>query len=258
MLRFSGEETMETYREQLARLVRTMTTANREADVVGDLAGASSAAQVKIFVEGNLEKRLDKLQVQLSFVADAFEDFDELLIAYMRVNPPVAYDSALSDGERMLAWLVDSSEVELSPVQRDYLACQRARHAVERKAELQRAKHVHFQDLRSLAEAALSQLAVGADLRVYLNPIRAWGRFETAALLDDQSDRLPCDVLFFADGEEIASAVFELEGQALLNQLADNEPCTLDEWNRISYLAEREELTELCRDFSQMGLIAFG
>lgn len=246
---------METYRQQIARLVEAMTTANCEASVQSDLAGISHSTRVKMFVDGNLDKRLDKLQTQLAFVADAFAEFDDSLVAYIRAVPPVAYDSALSDGQRMLQWLLETKSTELSAVQRDYIACQQARHAVEQQAGQQRARHVRFQELRGSADS-LESISYNKDLRIYLNPIRAWGHFTTSALLDDDDAPLPCDVLFFADGEEITSAVFELEGQALLNQLADYEPCTLDEWACLSGLADREELIDLCRDFSEMGLAA--
>ena len=114
---------------------------------------------MKIFVDGNLEKRFEKLQAQLEFVADGFDRFDDLIADYIRARPSAAYDTGISDGERMLVWLTETKGLSqnptdarnvrgdsnqrrgfridtktLSPEQLDYIACQRARHAIEETA----------------------------------------------------------------------------------------------------------------------------
>jgi hypothetical protein len=247
--------TQETYREQLIRLVRSLVKPNNEMAVRGDLAQACTAQQVKMFVDGNLEKRLEKLQKQLEFVAEAFDDFDELIVSYVSDMPSASYDSVTSDGDRMLDWLSETKSP--TPEQQDYIACQRARHAIEDLARRNRLKHVRFQELRSMNEQSLAELETNHQLRAYLNPIRTWARFVTTALLDDDSQP-PANVLVFANGNEISTAVLELEGQALINELADYSPCTLGEWAALSQLADRDELVDLCRDLVDMGLIAFG
>lgn len=252
-----GDRTVsqQTYREQLARLVQHMTVPHRQEAVAGDLAAGSDASRVKMFVEGNLEKRLEKLESQLEFVAEAFDDFESLIIRYMRDCRLAAYDTGTSDGERMLTWLAETQT--LTPEQLDYVACQRARHAVEQLARKNRLRHVGFQDLYTLAERTSQELGCNERLRVYLNPIRKWSRFVTGILLDDEAT-LPADVLFFPVGEEVSTAVLELEGQVLINELTDFQPCTLAEWAALSQQAGTDELIETCRDLSAMGLVAFG
>jgi hypothetical protein len=231
---------------------------------------------VKIFVDGNLEKRFEKLQAQLEFVADGFDRFDDLIADYIRARPSAAYDTGISDGERMLVWLTETKGLSqnptdarnvrgdsnqrrgfridtktLSPEQLDYIACQRARHAIEETARQHRLKHVHFQELVTLTKVYREELVTNRHLLAYLNPIRTWGRFVSSALLDDDTAP-PADVLFFPVREEISTAVLELEGQAMINDLADFQPCTLDEWSGLSELVDRDGLVELSRDLAEL------
>jgi hypothetical protein len=208
-----------------------------------------------MFVDGNLEKRLEKLQNQLAFVAEVFGHFDELLQDYIRNCKSDAFDSVTSDGERMLAWLAATRA--LTPKQQDYVACQRARHAVENLARENRLKHIRFQELSGLTDQWLKELDTNTELRVYLNPIRVWARFATPVFLDDDATP-PADVLFFAVGSEIHTAVLELEGQSLINELADYQPCTFAEWAAVSRHGDRADLIESSRDLAELGLLAFG
>jgi hypothetical protein len=208
-----------------------------------------------MFVDGNLEKRREKLEVQLAFVADAFKDFEQRIVDFIRSEPLAAFGSAVSDGEAMLCWL--SATVDLSPVQRDYVTCQRARHAIEEIARKNRIAYVRFQELSSIVYQFVPQLDSHDELRILLNPIRTWVTFETAELLDEDVQP-PSNVLCFATGGDIATAALELEGQALLNELVDYQPCTLAEWATVSTWADRDELNEFCRDLAEMGLVAIG
>jgi len=247
--------TGETYRERIARLARAMATAQKEA-VHPDLAEGFLPLQVALFVDGNLDKRYDKLEKQLETVAPAFEDFESLLIEYIRSVLPASYDIGASDGERMLCWL--ESTQQLTPVQRDYIACQRARHCVEELARRKRLAHVQFQDLLSLSESLAGELDVNEGLRIHLNPIRVWSRFETAELLEDGTD-LPADVLFFAVEDYISTAAIEEdEGRVQLAELERWAPCTLGTWTALSEIGDREALAALTRDLAAMGLVAFG
>ena len=245
----------ETYRGQIMRLVDAMTRPNHQLDVADDLVAGSNLSRVKMFVDGNLEKRFDKLQVQLESVADVFEDFESLIIEYVRDNKSAAFDNVTSDAERMLVWLAQTQSP--SAEQLDMIACQRARHEVENVGRKNRLKHIRFQELIGLTEQFLPELETNAQLRIHLNPIRSWSRFHTTALLDDESTT-PADVLFFAVGAEIHTAVLELEGQALINELADFQPCTLDEWVALTMQSDRHEIMDTCRDLAEMGLVAFG
>lgn len=241
------------YQQKLRHLVRAMSMPNREATAARSLAAASTPARVKMFVDGNLEKRREKLAVQLAFVADAFEDFQQRMVDFIRAEPLAAFGSAVSDGEAMLRWL--SATTDLSPVQRDYVACQRARHTIEDIARDKRIAYVHFQELSSIVDQFLPQLGSQEELRILLNPIRTWVTFETSELLEDDVQP-PSNVLCFATRGDIATAALELEGQALLNELVDYQPCTLAEWAAVSTWADRDELKEFCRDLAEMGLVA--
>jgi len=244
----------ETYREQLDRLVAAMTVANQESLVANDLA-ESKTSRVKMFVDGNLEKRFDKLTRGIAFLEDAFDDLENLVLRFMREVPLAAYDTGASDAERLLSWIIDSCPI--TPEQRDHIACQRARHAVEDLGRIHRLKHTRFQELCSLSEQLVAELGHNPDLRVFLNPIHYWTEFETQVLLDEDAET-PANVLFYAVNSDVSTAILEPEGQALLRELQDIQPCTLDVWSITSNEATREDLIELCRDMSEMGLIAFG
>lgn len=245
----------ETYNQNVARLVRSLSMPNRHSELLNDLSSQSKLSSVKMFVDGNLDKRLDKVGKQLEFVAEAFgEDFEALIVEYINDLPLEAYDTGASDGQRMLIWLAEKKP--LTPEQKDYVACQQARHAIEDIARVNRLRHTRFTELHSLAEQHSGELYTNDQLKILLNPIRHWTRFHSSALLDDQAPP-PVDVMFFAAGNEIATAVLDLEGQALINELADYQPCTLGQWAALSQLADHQQLLDLCVDLSQMGLVAF-
>ena len=251
---FCVSQSQDVYREQLARLARAMSSPQWD-EVEHKLSADSDATGVQLFVEGNLEKRCDKLASQLEFVAGAFDDFPQLVQAYVDSAPSPAYDTALSDGERMLGWLQNTRR--LTAAQADYISCQQARHAVEERARDHRLAHVRFQERYSLVEKWLADFDAASPLRLYLNPIRTWTKFISPALLDESANP-PAHVLFFAHNGEISSAVLELEGQALINELADYQPCTLAEWAAVSSAGDAAELTEMVRDLATMGLVALG
>lgn len=243
------------YRRQLRQLAQAMAVPNRQCDVSAALAEHFTAEQVKLFVDGNLDKRVEKLTKQLSFVTEACEDFATLLMEFMRDNPLTAYDTGTTDGERMLAWLQQAKR--LSAEQRDYVACQRARHAIEELARSRRLQHVTFQERYSLVDTFLEELETNHSLRIFLNPIRTWTRFHTRSLLNGEADP-PANVLFFAVGGDVATAIFELEGQALINELADYQPCALLEWTTETTFHDREDLADFVRDLAGMGLVSLG
>ena len=89
----------------------------------------SSLANVRMFIESDRAARQQKLLAHLDFIVPAFDDFQGLLDTYARECPLAAYHSIAADAERWLGWV--ESRMDLSPEQRDYLACQRARLAVE-------------------------------------------------------------------------------------------------------------------------------
>ena len=107
-----------------------------------------------------------------------------------------------------------------------------------------------------------SELEVNHKLRIQLNPIRCWSVFETNILLDDDAVP-PADVLFYPVGNEVRTAVLEPDGKLRIDELANLGACTIDEWiasatlHGCSDVPSRSSLLELCRDLSEMGLLAF-
>jgi hypothetical protein len=247
-------QSSDTYSEQLTGWAQALAAARHEA-LQGALAEGTLPLQVQMFTAGNRAKRLDKLQKHLRFLTDAFNDLDQVLLAYFRESPLAAYYTLSTDGERFLDWLEGSRA--LTPEQQDYVLCQRARHAVEDEGRRNRREHLRFQELWSVAGRLAAELDTNPGLLIYLNPIRAWSRFATPVLLDDEA-LPPADVLFFAVRNEISTAVLEPHARVLLGELASLSPCHLNDWPRRSTLADQEELGALCRDLAEMGLVAFG
>lgn len=243
-----------SYHDQLIRLTRDLAVPNRESLVQTRLVAPSQPQHVKLFVDGNLDKRLDKLSRQVEFVAEQFEDFEPLIVEFIKAHPLAALSNGAQDGDRLLEWLLQEHEV--SDEQLDYIVCQRARHAIEQLAHQRRLDYVRFHERSSLLDELLCQLASDPLLRIYLNPIHTWARFVTPVLLEDAQP--PANVLFFASRGQVATALLELEGQTLINELADFEPCTLAEWSSLTQLADRHQLEELCRDLAEMGLVCVG
>jgi hypothetical protein len=246
-------ECSDTYRQQLTRWARALAGA-RKTEVEDVLAQGSAPTGLEIFVEDIVFKRLDILQKQLEFLAGSFEDFDGLLTAFLQAHPLSAYATIASDGNHFVEWLEQTQE--LTPEQQDHVACHRARHMVLEKARHNRSGHVRFQELSSLAGLLGPELGNNPSLRIHLNPIRAWAQFVTPVLLGDE-DEVPADVLFFAVGTAIHTAVLEGPGKSLVEKIASVGPCTLDSLECWGDSAGRQECIEMCRDLAEIGLVAF-
>lgn len=67
-----------------------------------------------------------------------------------------------------------------------------------------------------------------------------------------------CLAIFFRVGKAIRGLQMNLECQALINELADYQPCTAMKWTRLSSLADIHQLTTLAAHWRAMGLIAWG
>ena len=250
----TSSDQRETYKQQLQRIARAMATAKSK-EVYGDLEEGSKPELLKEFVDGNLDKRLEKLDKSLELVKESLgEQFEEMAVEFIKSLPMGAYDSGQYDGEKFLVWLVENKS--LTPEQRDHVACQRARHAIESMGRNQRMAHVRFQEYGSLAEELANELETNPGLQIHLNPIRVWSKFETGELLGEEVDE-PIDVLFFAVRNETSTAVLEDDGRELVEELATLSPVSLATWVALSEHADRDELIELCRDLAEMGLVAF-
>lgn len=250
-------EKQETWREQLSRLAHGL-CAGRGPDLADDLAPGSTPARIELFVEENAESRIEKLRQRLVFLTPAFPDLADLIASYVRSLPEDAYADPVSDGESFLDWLARTQEP--LPAQRDYIRCQRARHAVEEAIRKNRLGHVRFQDLRSLATSLADELETNRSLTLCLNPVRVWTELETNELLD-RSAGLPAKLVFFPADGEIRTLVLDGEGLERVRELTAFGPVTLDAWRRLlepfAGLCEisRRELASLCRELVRLGLL---
>ncbi len=97
----------------------------------------------------------------------------------------------------------------------------------------------------------------GRIVRVHLNPLRAWCR-PAATGRGPSASRVPAAaVLLFRVDDGYVTRSFDLESQALLNELADYQPCTLDQWANHSALASPDELVAFCDELARAGLVCF-
>lgn len=245
---------VENYRDQIQRCAQTMALGYVE-DVRPYLASGERIEHVKLFTDGNLDKRIDKVLDQVAMLKPAFARLDDLVSEYILEVPLIAYDTGCSDGDRFLRWLGLTQET--TPEQQDYIACQLARHEVEHIARKNRLGHVRFQELRSLTDRLKADLGTNPKLRVHLNPIRTWTTFQTTVLLDEDVTN-PADVLFFACGNQIRTSAFEAAGQYFVETVAAHGPLTLLDWKRLDRSLCRSEVIEFCLDAAEMGLVAFG
>ena len=242
------------YREQLAHWAQALARAEHHA-LDGALSEGSTAAHVKLFTDGNLDKRFSKLDDQLEFVAAAFDEdvFARWLEEYIQAVPLAAYDTGTTDGDRFLDWLARTQE--LTAEELDHVRCQQARHAVEELARRNRPAHVRFQEMWSVAGELAAELDAESHLVIHVNPIRTWETFQTDVLLEGAAEP-PARVLFFANRSEIATALLSPDGQELLCELARFAPCRIDEWAMLSGRADAAPLVALARDLVEMGLAA--
>jgi hypothetical protein len=246
--------TTDDYREQIIHCARALAVAKNDA-VEKSLAAGVRPMTVKMFTDGNLEKRLQKLQDQMKRLVEGFDaaEFDERLVRYIKTVPLAAYDTGYSDGERFLQWILETANP--SAVQRDLIACELGRYAVETIARGRRMGHVHFQELRSVSQPLSPDADDGSSLQVHLNPIHAWGRFETNELLDAEDD-VPATVIFFPVGTEVRTAVLEPNAMEIIRALETSGPMRLDELRQSLPSVDADELASMCNDLAEIGLAA--
>ncbi|REJ87238.1 MAG: hypothetical protein DWQ34_25560 [Planctomycetota bacterium] len=246
--------TFEGYREQITHYAQTMALGQNGPAEAGLQAGMP-ADRVGMFTSGNLYKRFDKLKDACEMLAEGMEEIDDLVKAYVKEIPLSAYDTGCTDAERFLIWI--SEKADLTEEQKDIVRCQRSRHAVEFVAMKQRLAHVRFQELLSMNERLLDELAENGKLMVHLNPIHVWSRFETKALLDEE-DIIPATVLFFPVGNDIRTVVIEPECEELIRLLDQSGVMRVKDLRKLVSAGDQEQLIGLLRDLAEMGVIALG
>lgn len=245
------------YARTLSRIAGSLSVAHCD-EVTGDVGMGFSVDQVKMFTDGNLDKRFQKLQDQADLLAEVRDDLDDLIVDYVRTVPLAAYDTGRSDGDRFARWLTTNHE--LTPEERDVLTVIRGRVAIEEHARLNRLAHVRFQERGSVTEELLSELTTNPDLTLHVNPIRMQATFESAQFLGDAPLEPGDIVVFYAWRTEVRTCVLEADSALMLRTLTDGEPCHLDSLKHRLELTvdiEPELLIELITDCAEVGLIAF-
>jgi hypothetical protein len=147
----------------------------------------------------------------------------------------------------------------LLPNQPEALSAERARLRIEQLVEERVDRVARFLELWRAMETtglASQELQVDSPCQIHLNPAICWTRFEPTAGLDDES--LSSSILFFLVGQELRGIRMRLEGQVLINELADYQPCTIAQWARLSALVHVSQLAAFVRHLAEMGLVAYG
>lgn len=245
---------VDRYRAQIVECAQAMTLAQNER-VADHLSGQHGLPAVKMFTDGNLDKRFMKLEAYLDELSDEFDDLEVLIVSYVKEVPLAAYSTESSDAVRFLDWL--ASQRQLTAEQGDYVTLICSRYAVEMAGERNRMGHVRFQELRSALRDFSQEFAANPKLWIHLNPIRAWGEFHSLALLEE-GDTTPCTVLFFACNNEVHTAILESPGIAVVQGLEAVGPCKLADLVHECTSLERSEIIEICSDLAETGIAAFG
>jgi hypothetical protein len=244
----------EEYAEQIRRCARALSLAKNDR-VAGVLAEGHTLDMLKMFTDGNLDKRYQKLVDECEPILDAFDDLDEVIVDYVRTVPLTAYDTGCSDAANFLMYL--ESHRSLTPQQVDFVTCQRGRYALESLAMDRRLEHVRFQEMSALVDTLAAEWGSDPDLWVHLNPLRVWATFQTDALLGED-DETPATVLFYPVREDIRTAVLDEDGIAVVRFLETRTRARLNDpaW-KTTGLRPKQRM-EICRDLADVGLAAFG
>ena len=249
----SPMHTMDEYRTQITRFTHALARA-QHGDILKGMNLAGGTARVKLFTDGNLDKRFLKLKDLLEYAADGFEDLDDRIARFVQTMPLQPYDSNCSDSERFLDWL--SAEYTLTDGERDCVTCQRSRNAVEQLAEENRLAHVRFQEICSVSPGLAPAWGTEGVVRLHPNPIHVAATFHTRELLDEEDD-VPASVMFFPVGNEVRTAVLEEEGRRIAAALKNAGPLRFDDLAAVEPSLDRETLVEVSRDLAEVGLAAF-
>jgi hypothetical protein len=246
--------TDEEYAEQIRRCAQALSLGKND-EVAGVLAKGHTLDMLKMFTDGNLDKRYQKLVDECEPMRDAFDDLDGVIVDYVKTVPLVAYDTGGSDSANYLRYL--GSRRPLTPEQEDFVAYQQGRYALESLALDRRPEHLRFQEMSALVESLAAEWGSNPDLWVHLNPLRVWATFQTSTLLDED-DETPATVLFYPVREDIRTAVLGEDGIAVVRFLESRGRARLGDpaWDETGL--GREQRAEICRDLAEIGLAAFG
>ncbi len=240
------------YRQQLKQYAESMAVGMCDG-TQSALAGGFTVEHVKLFTDGNLDKRFEKLNDSLELLKDVFDDLENTIADYVRTVPLSALDTGSSDADRFLRWL--PLRMSLTPVQDDYVICVQQRHAVEEMARHHRQAHIRFQERSSVARRRAASILDDVDSMFSVNPIRSRAEFRTLVFVDEQVPT-PAPVVFFACEDQIRTALLDPSGVVVFALLEQCAPVTISElWCRTAAM-DRREVSDFVCDSAQIGLLA--
>ncbi len=246
------------YRNQIDKCTRAFAIAKNDV-VLANVADERPAFVVKMFTDGNLDKRFLKLKDHFEESEEVLDNLENRLVEFVKTVPLQAYDTGSSDAISFLNWLCNRDD--LSMEQLDHVALHRTRFEVEERAIEDRLGHVRFQEVHSQSERMLEMWGDDDSLVLMLNPIRATATFQTREFIDDEDDP-PIEAVFFPVANDIHTVILEDEGVQLFERLIEK-PCSfselLDDWSSTSFdvYGGREEIISAGVDLVEAGLAAF-
>ena len=251
----TATQQMDQYRRQLDACAESLARAQL-AGATTYLGHRCTAENLKMFTDGNMDKRFLKLSDELELSSDTLDELDDLIAEYVKAVPMVAYDTGPIDAERFLRWL--PGHRALSDEQRDVVNCQRCRHRVEFLARRNRLQHVRFQELLSADTSTLDRRNTRQRIWIHRNPISVVSRWRTTKLLGQAPDvKLPATVVFYPVGDDIRTALLEDDGCLIF--------ATLRATTRLSLQSLLKEIggdpkfiMESLWDLNEVALLAFG
>jgi hypothetical protein len=248
--------TVEEYDGQLADWVAAFAAGHYQ-DFEGALESTSTPHDVKRFLINSFGNRYTWLMREGASLARVFDDFPALVKTYVLTVPQAPYDiSGAGDEEHFLIWLTQTQT--LTPVQRDFVTCQRGEYAVATEARRNRPAHVRFQELCKHVAERVVRLGVDPALRIHLNPIRFAGELLTSTFAPGV-EALPIPILFYAAGSSVRATPLDEATAKAIRALADRGPCALQEW--AAALGQQDgdlsELVRLAGELASGGLVAF-
>ena len=139
----------------------------------------------------------------------------------------------------------------LIPTHQGVVAAERARLQIQQVLQMRRARFQRFQQMRRSQKSFHEPSSY-----LYLNPVCRWIRISEEAV-SQQQECLSGSVLFFLADGDVHGLRMNLEGQVLINELADYQPCTILDWAQLSSLADLQQLERLVRELADIGLVAW-
>jgi len=241
-------KTVSTYAQQLARWADSLAAGRSEA-LLADLASGCNEADVARYLENAMGERRRLLLEELSFVALAFADFEQRVDQYLSETPRRTYAVTERDQERFLEWL---RRDELNAQQQDFVACQAAEYGCYRLAQKNRVAHLKFQRLASQREQR-NETTNDQHKTILVNPVHVWSRLEVAAT--DEHGTHSGEVVFVVVDQEIRSLWLKAARQHAARKLTTKQQIPWAEWRNNHPQLTDDEISTLCRELIDGGLI---